>query len=157
MSSHPLPDADMLSPLDVAQIAGLYAVQALLMVEAKAWAARIAQLNELAALSERQQRAGVPQFRALELAGSWNVGQVTAERWLGEADRFATALPITLAMLEAGALLCHQASVLLHRTSGCTPEVARAVEAEVLPQGARLCPSDLGRRIDRVRLRLGSE
>lgn len=88
-------------------------------------AARIAQLNELAALSDRQQLAGVPQFRALELAGSWNVGQVTAERWLGEADRFATALPITLGMLETGALLCHQASVLLRRRPAGRPGAVR--------------------------------
>lgn len=51
----------------------------------------------------------------------------------------------------------HQATVLLHRTRNCTPEVARAVEARVLPEGAALVPSDLTRRVDRAVLQAESE
>jgi hypothetical protein len=60
-------------------------------------------------------------------------------------------------MLQSGQLLMHQAKVLLHRTAECTAEVARAVEATVLPAAAGLCPSDLTRMVDRVRLRIESE
>jgi hypothetical protein len=140
-----------LSAADAAQVASLDAVRDGLVAEAKGWAARI---GELSALAARAERAG-PQTRrtlALELAGSWQVSQLTAERWVAEAERFHDALPLTLSMLADGSLLSHQARVLLHKTSSCAPEVAAAVEREVLPAGAGLCPSDLGRRVDRVRL-----
>ena len=148
MSSSPL--------IDAAQCASLDKVRELLVADARSWAR---QLVELQALSERAQAAG-PQARrtlALELAGSWQVGQLTAERWLAEGERMLEALPRTVAMLGSGTLLRHQAVVLLHRTQGCDVELAQAVEAEVLPDGAALCPSDLHRRVDRVRLRLEAE
>ena len=146
----------VLSPAERAQNASLDAVHDGLVEQAKAWAARIA---ELTALSRRAEQAGAQTRRTLplELAGSWKIGQLTAERWLAEADRMVQALPRTLSMLERGELLEHQATTLLHRTRECTPEVAQAVEAEVLPDGAQLCPSDLARRVDRVRLRIESE
>ena len=77
-------------------------------------------------------------------------------RWQWEAERFHDALPRTLAMLEAGELLVHQATVLLQPRS-CTPEVAREVELRVLPAGAELVPSDLTRRVDRAVLQVESE
>ena len=52
----------------------------------------------------------------LELAGSWRVGQLTASRLMYEADRMVQALPRTLGLLAEGALLVHQAKVLLHAT-----------------------------------------
>ncbi len=64
---------------------------------------------------------------------------------------------MTLALLETGQLLRHQAVVLLYRTRRCTVEVARQVEAEVLPAAGGWCPADLGRRLDRVLLRIESE
>jgi hypothetical protein len=145
-----------LSPEDAAQAASLDAVAGDLEADARSWAR---QLGELASLAARAERAG-PQTRrtlALELAGSWKVGQLTAERWIAEAERFHDALPLTLSMLGSGALLVHQSKVLLHGTSECAPDVARAVEAEVLPAGADLCPSDLRRQVDRLRLRIESE
>jgi hypothetical protein len=159
MSSSPSPsdgDDAVLSPEAAAQVASLDAVREHLVADARSWAA---QLGELAAIGARAQRAGAQTRRtlALELAGSWQIGQVTAERWLMQAERFADALPLTLSMLGAGELLRHQASVLLRRTQDCTAEVASAVEAEVLPAGAGLCPSDLIRLVDRVRLRIESE
>lgn len=138
------------------QNASLDAVRALLEADARSWAA---QLSEFSALAARAAVAGAQTRRtlALDLAGSWDVGQLTAERWLAEAEWFVEALPLTLSMLASGAVLVHQAKVLLHGTSGCTAEVAQAVEAEVLPAGAGLCPSDLRQRVKRVRLRLESE
>jgi hypothetical protein len=149
-------DGDVLSPEEAAQVASLDLVRDALIADARSWAV---QLGELAAVAARADEAG-PQVRrtlALELAGSWQVGQLTAERWLAEADRFHDALPLTLSMLGAGTLLRHQGQVLLHRTSTCTPAVAAAVEAQVLPAGASLCPSDLGRKVDRARLRIQAE
>ena len=150
-----LPD-DVLSREDAAQVASLEAVHAALVAEAQSWAARIA---ELSALSARACQAGAQTRRTLplELAGSWRIGQLTAERWLAESDRIVEALPRTLSMLAAGTLLEHQAKVLLHETADSSPEVAQAVEAQVLPAGAELCPSDLRRQVKRVRLRIESE
>jgi hypothetical protein len=147
---------DDLPSEDAAQVASLDAVRDGLVAEAKGWAARICELSALAA---RAERAGAQTRRtlALELAGSWRIGQLTAERWVAEAERFVDALPLTLSMLRSGTLLAHQAKVLLHKTSPCTAEVAAAVEREVLPAGAALCPSDLERRVQRVRLRIERE
>ncbi len=151
-----LRDTAVLSPLEVLQVRSLDRVRAGLVADAKGWAARIAEITDLAL---RAEMAG-PQTRrtlALELAGSWHVSQLTAEQWVAQAQRFVEALPLALSMLDAGTLLVHQAQVLLHRTWECTPEIAAKVEAEVLPDGAGLCPSDLARKVDRVRLRLESE
>jgi hypothetical protein len=149
-------DDDVLSAEDAAQVGSLETVRAALVADARSWAV---QLEQLSALAARAERAGAQTRRtlALELAGSWQVSQLTAENWVAQAERFHEALPLTLSMLRAGTLLRHQAVVLLHRTQGCTPEVAAAVEAQVLPDGAGLCPSDLGRRVDRVRLRIEAE
>ena len=91
------------------------------------------------------------------MAGSWQIGQLTATRWQWESERMHDALPQTLAMLDRGDLLVHQATVLLHRTRHCTADVARAVEASVLPDGADLVPADLARRVDRAVLQIESE
>jgi hypothetical protein len=149
-------DDELLSPQDRAQVASLGRVRERLVDDARSWAA---QLCELSALAARAEQSGAQARRTLplELAGSWQISQLTAERWLAEAERFADALPVALSMLSEGALLRHQAAVLLHRTAHCNAEVARAVEAQVLPDGAALCPSDLGRKVDRLRLRIESE
>jgi hypothetical protein len=149
-------DEDALSPLAAAQVASLDAVAGDLQADARSWGR---QLGQLAALAARAEQAGAQTRRtlALELAGSWRVSQLTAEKWLAQADRFHDALPLTLSMLCSGELLRHQAVVLLHRAAPCDPAIAGKVEAEVLPDGAGLCPSDLARQVDRVRLRLESE
>src|SRR5687768_17239375 len=95
-------DEPELSPEQAAQVVSLDAVTADLVADAQSWAR---QLGELAALAARAERAG-PQTRrtlALDLAGSWRVGQLTAERWLAEAERFHDALPLTLSLLGDGA------------------------------------------------------
>ena len=157
-AAEPLDEAALppLSELSRAQVDSLGTVRAALEDEAKGWAL---QLAELAALSWRAQRAGAQERRELpmELAGAWRISQLTAERWLGEADRFADALPLALSMLGEGRLLKHQGLAVLHELAPCTAEVARAVEAEVLPAGAELCPSDLRRALKRVRLRIEDE
>ena len=57
---------------------------------------------------------------------------------------------MTLGLLERGQLLRHQGQVLLRRTRQCSVGIARAVEAELLPAGATLSPSDLRRAVDRL-------
>lgn len=141
---------------DEAYVATLDAVTALLREQARSWAAQLRLVGQLDTLSHAA-RHGTAQFLQLEMAGSWQIGQLTATRWQWESERMHEALPRTLAMLERGDLLVHQATVLLHRTRHCTPEVARAVEAEVLPDGADLIPADLTRRVDRTVLRIESE
>ena len=132
-------------------------VRAGLVEDAKAWARRVRQLCEIDRLSGASAMAGVPQFPELEAAGSWHVSQLTAARWAADAHRLELCLPLTLAALEAGVLLAHQAQVLLHRTRNCPETVARAVEAEVLPGAPALTPSDLRKRVDRAVLRVESE
>ncbi|MDQ3503105.1 MAG: 13E12 repeat family protein, partial [Actinomycetota bacterium] len=142
---------------DAAHSAALEAMAEQLRCDARSWAAQVRTMSELSDLSVLGAKAGVPQFGQLEMAGSWSVSQLTASRWQEEAERFVTALPQTLALLETGQLLRHQAVVLLHRTRHCTVEVAGKVEAEVLPAATGWCPADIGRRVDRVVLRIESE
>jgi hypothetical protein len=129
----------------------------LLRADARAWAAKVRRLVELDDLVAIGAARGTAQFPELEMAGSWQVSQITAGRWQADALRLTIALPRTLSMLEAGELFEHQAKVLLHRTRNCTEAVARAVEDAVLPAGAALYPSDLAKRVDRVVLRIESE
>jgi len=146
--------ASPLQAYEQAQNVRLDWVAALLAQDARSWAAQLRLVAELTAAGEA---AGREPFLELELAGSGRISQLTATRWISEARRFSTALPGTLAMLKRGELLRHQAMVLLHRTSNATVAVARAVEAELLPAAAALCPSDLARRVDRLVLRIESE
>ena len=129
-----------------------------LRADARQLGRRMRALSRLAALSEVDAAVcGQRRFVELEVAGSLAVGQVTAQRWLAEAHRYTSALPATLALLEAGELLVHQAVAVFYATQHCPAEVAAAVEAEVLPAGAGLCPSDLRRLVTRVVLRIESE
>ena len=123
-----------------------------LVEESRSWARRVRALRRWAELVPAGES-----FEQLEMAGSWQVSQLTASRWRDEAERLLACLPLTLAALEAGTLLVHQAQVLLRRTRHCSEQVARAVEAEVLPTAAGLIPSDLGKRVDRAVLRIESE
>lgn len=158
VDAEPLDEAGLppLSELSRAQVDSLGAVRASLEAEAKAYAL---QLAELAALGWRAQQSGGGARRSLpmELAGSWQISQWTAERWLGEAEWFTGALPLTLAMLGEGRLLKHQAIAVRQELEACTAEIASKVEAEVLPAGTELCPTDLRRELKRVRLRLERE
>jgi len=148
--------SDELPTADAAYCATLDEVTELLREQARSWARQLRLVAQLDTLSRRA-RHGTAQFVQLEMAGSWQIGQLTATRWQWESERVHDALPRTLAMLERGDLLVHQAVVLLHRTRHCTPDVARAVEASVLPAGAELVPADLTRRVDRAVLRIESE
>ncbi|TAL21637.1 MAG: HNH endonuclease, partial [Frankiales bacterium] len=117
------------------------------------------QLAELAAMAWRAQKAGGAVRRELpmELAGSWQISQWTAERWLGEAEWFTGALPLTVQLLGEGRLLKHQAIAVRQELEACSADLASKVEAEVLPAGAGLCPTDLRRELKRVRLRIERE
>ena len=139
-----------------AQVDSLGAVRDDLVADAQSWAR---QLTEIAALAWRAEKAGGSALRELpmELAGSWHISQLTAERWIGEAERFRDALPFTLRLLGEGRLFRHQALAVRQELDPCTPEIARATEAEVLPAGAGLCPTDLRKQLKRVRLRIERE
>lgn len=145
-----------LSPESSAQVGSLLQVRDDLVADAQSWAR---QLTEIATMAWRAQIAGGSALRELpmELAGSWQISQLTAERWIGEAERFRDALPCTLQLLGEGRLLRHQALAVRQELDPCTPEVAQATEAEVLPAGAGLCPTDLRRQLKRVRLRIETE
>ena len=98
-------------------------------------------------------------FVELEIAGSWSVGQATATRLMVEAEHHDRCLPATLALLETGGLLVHQARVLLHLTRAADPALARQVEPEVLAVDGieAMCPADLRALASRVLLRLEAE
>lgn len=135
----------------------LDAVRTALRGDARSWAA---QVRATARLVDAARAAGGADscFVELEIAGSWSVGQATATRLVGEAEQLTTCLARTLDALERGELLVHQGRVLLHVTRACSPQIARAVEAEVLGAGgADLCPADLRAFATRVLLRLESE
>lgn len=140
-----------------AQLAGIDTVAAALAADARSWAAQLTQLAGLMERSAAHPDANDARFLPIELAGAWRTSQLTATRWLDEAERISAALPMTLELLGQGLLYRHQALVLLHRTRTCSPEIARAVEAELLPGAAGLCPSDLAKQVDRVVLRLTSD
>jgi hypothetical protein len=114
---------DVLSPRDAAQVAALDAVRERLVADARSWAAQLDELTGIALRAE-QDGAQVRRTLALELAGSWRIGQLTAERWLAEAERLAGALPLTLSMLRSGSLLRHQASTLEPTTQDRPPHPA---------------------------------
>ena len=138
--------------------AALDDVRATLRDDARSWAR---QLRATAALTAAARAGGGADraFVELEIAGSWSVGQATATRLMVEAEHMTACLPATLALLETGGLLVHQARVLLHLTRAADPELARQVELEVLAVDdvEVLCPADLRALATRVLLRLESE
>lgn len=124
--------------------------------QARDFAARVRRLAELAAIAE-DDASGVEQFVEMELAGTVRKGRVAAANELKDAVRFVEALPLTLDLLAAGELFVHQAQVLLSVTENCPQEVARLVEARVLPDCAELAPPDLRRKVKRAVLHVESE
>ena len=135
----------------------LDAVHTALQDDARSYARQVRATARLVAAA-RAGGSADREFVELEIAGSWSVGQGTATRLMVEAEHLTTCLPATLALLDGGGLLVHQARVLLHVTRACTPAVARQVEAEVLAAGgAGLCPADLRAVAVRVLLRLESD
>ena len=157
MAAEPVPEQSPEQVMDAA----LDAVHTALQADARSWAAQVrstTRLVEAARIAGGADRS----FVELEIAGSWAVGQATATRLMVEAEQLTTCLPATLAALEDGRLLVHQARVLLHVTRACSPLIARQVETEVLAQlaaadGAGWCPADLRAAALRVLLRLESE
>lgn len=131
---------------DEVRLVVLDEVHAGLVAEAQGYAARIRSLR-------RWQTAPRPdgeRFDQLELAGAWRISQVSATTWLDDAERFVTCLPQTLAALEAGTVLLHQAKAVLWRTRHCAPEVARLVDTRLAPVLGDLCPADVRKRTDRA-------
>ena len=135
--------------LVLAQNTALDALRAQEVARAQLFAADVRLLVQLGDLVAGQQRwAELEQFVDLELAGTLVLGRTSATSRFCDAARLAAALPLTLQMLEAGAIFVHQAVMVLRKTRHCAEEVSRLVEGRVLPGGAALCPADLGRRVE---------
>lgn len=126
--------------------------------QAREFAVRVRRLAELADLADQVEIAlDIEQFIDVELAGTLRKGKVAAGHELADAVRFTEALPLTVDLLGRGELFVHQAQALLKVTENCTSEVARLVEARVLPDGAELAPPDLKRAAKRAVLHVESE
>lgn len=110
---------------DAAHNAALDATAELLREDARSWARQLRTMADLAVLPSWAPKPLPRSSRSWRWAGSWSISQLTATRWQDEAQRFHTALPVTLALLETGAVFRHQAAVLLHRTRNCTDSVAQ--------------------------------
>ena len=96
------------------------------------------------AVSPQERTAQEMAVRA-EVACALTVGEGTAGALLAESAALTTALPRTLAALQAGALSWQHARVMCDETSGLEPGAAAAMEAHFLdpdaPQAARGCPA----------------
>ncbi|MFY9634515.1 MAG: DUF222 domain-containing protein [Cellulosimicrobium cellulans] len=82
-----------------------------------------------------------------EVACALTVSERTGNALLGEAHRLRTALPLTLAALEAGSISWQHARIMVDETSNLDPDGAAALEAHFLdpdaPNPARSPAGDL--------------
>jgi hypothetical protein len=82
-----------------------------------------------------------------EVACAMTVSERTAGGLLGEAHRLLTALPLTLAALEAGSMSWQHARIMVDETTSLDPAGAHALEAHFLdpnaPNPARSLAGDL--------------
>jgi hypothetical protein len=72
-------DAEARAAYEAAQNAALDDGRAVLVLDAVAWTAQMDRLVEMVRGAER---AGERRYLPMELAGSWQLGQITASRWL---------------------------------------------------------------------------
>jgi hypothetical protein len=102
---------------------------------ARAFAVEARSLAALAVGTSRQgwQAEAPRDSLVLDVAGTCEIGQLTASSRLDEAEHLVVRLPGTLGLLEAGELLVPQAMVLIAETRTCTPTVCAQVETRVLP------------------------
>jgi hypothetical protein len=125
---------------------------------AQQFARRLRTLAELVELAEKEEAAtGFEQFVGMEVAGTTRRGRMAADNELHDAARYLEALPLTVDALSRGELYQHQARTLLTSTEHCRVEVARRVEAQVLPAAIDLAPPDLRRKVKKAILQVESE
>ncbi|HOZ58443.1 MAG TPA: DUF222 domain-containing protein [Nakamurella multipartita] len=90
------------------------------------------QVADLAELSRNY--PGLREFLSTEIALALGVAETTATRRLDEAEAFTTRLPATFAALHAGDISDRKARAVHQGTGDVTPDVARQVERDVLPE-----------------------
>jgi hypothetical protein len=89
---------------------------------------------------------GVSEFFPDEVAHAINLGRGTAAFRARRAYTWRENLPATFAALHRGELGERRAGVLADALQHTTPELARAVEAALLPEAGNLSPATLRRR-----------
>ena len=94
------------------------------------------------------------EFLPIHVAGTLTVGQGAATSRLEQARHLVVQLPETWRALDEGWLRVHVARVLVEETSGRSPALCSAVEAEVFPWAQDRTAGEVRRRVRRVLLRL---
>ncbi|MFY9635144.1 MAG: DUF222 domain-containing protein, partial [Cellulosimicrobium cellulans] len=111
--------------------AGLEAMVAAVKVHAAGGYDEAAQVIAGPIMSPREQTAQEMGIVA-EVACALTVSERTAGGLLGEAQRLTTALPLTLAALQAGTLSWQHARIMVDETANLEPAAAHALEAHFL-------------------------
>lgn len=127
--------------------------------DAVSFARQAAAIVELNALAQREEAelSQLRQFPVVEQAGSLRLSQQAMASRASEAEHLVHHLPLTYAACSKGELFLHQAKVLLDVTKNVSAQVARRVEAALLPAAAGLCTSDLRTRAKVALMRAESE
>jgi Domain of unknown function (DUF222) len=124
------------------------------------WAAAV-QAEALAVLADRQVPPRLPRdLRASSISAESMAGRLVAARvcWsprtgesrVRDALRLRGELSATLAALRAGRICPRRARVIVDGTAVVDPQVARRVEAKVLPGAERLTPAKLRQLVEKL-------
>ena len=104
--------------------------------------------ERLARLARRY--PGVRDFYEFEIALALGVSEATADARVRDAERLATVMTATLAVMRDGQLSFGKGRALVRATANVGPEVARAVEAIVLPEAAGLTEPEIRHRCEEL-------
>ncbi|MDR6416494.1 DUF222 domain-containing protein [Pseudarthrobacter sulfonivorans] len=115
--------------------AGMEAMVAAVKVHAVGGYDQAAQLIGGPIMSPQEQTAQDLGIQA-EVACAMTVSERTAGALLGEAHRLTTALPLTLAALQAGTISWQHARIMVDETINLDPAGAQSLEAHFLDPGA---------------------
>lgn len=86
----------------------------------------------------------------LEVAGTVQVSQRSAESRIADAAHLVEMLPRTLAALQSGALFVPHARTIIRETSVCSADVCAEVERQVLATASACTPAELGKLVQRA-------
>ena len=86
----------------------------------------------------------------LEVAGTAQVSQRSAESRIADATHLVELLPLTLAALQGGALFVPHARAIIRETSVCSADVCAEVERQVLATASERTPAELGKLVQRA-------
>src|SRR5688572_18437247 len=106
------------------------------------WAEQAIVLARLAKLIPASTRSDDPTWSSFvrEVAVARRCSDQAAGKEIYLAVALVTSHPRTLELLRSGQLPAYTARVLIEETAGCSPEVARAVEAELADRACQLTP-----------------